>query len=105
MYIKRKVYQILENHSQANMVGRVVDFFLVVLVLVNVTAVILETIESFHREYGKIFRFIEMVSVVVFTIEYILRFWVSDLKRKYHDGFRGRIRYFLSPMAIIDLLS
>src|SRR6478735_7152796 len=102
MYTKRKVFQILENHTQANVIGRVVDLFLVVLVVVNVTAVILETVESYHREYGKIFRLIELVSVVVFTVEYILRFWVSDLKRKYHDGFRGRVRYFLSPMALID---
>jgi voltage-gated potassium channel len=105
MYTKRKIYQILENHTQANLVGRVVDFFLVVLVLVNVTAVVLETVESYHKEYDKIFRIIEFISVVVFTIEYILRLWVSDLKRKYHGGWRGRLKYFLSPMAIIDLLS
>ena len=44
-----------------------------------------------------------MITVIVFTIEYILRIWTADLL--YPEAKRPRIRYIFSLMAVIDLLA
>ena len=47
-----------------------------------------------------------LFSIIVFTIEYILRVWciVTSNNNKYKDPVRGRIKYVLSPLAIIDII-
>lgn len=56
-------------------------------------------------EWIKFFNLFEMVSIFIFTIEYILRLWVSDLYRPYMPHWKARIRYAFSGMAMIDLLA
>lgn len=75
------------------------------LIALNVLAVIFETVPSLAEEYGDLFFYFEIVSVVVFSIEYILRFWSTvDDPSFMHRRF-PRIAFVFSPMAIIDLLA
>jgi len=45
-----------------------------------------------------------MVFGVLFTLEYLTRIWVAGEISKY-QGLKGRLRYMISPYAIIDLLA
>ena len=75
------------------------------LIIVNVLVVILETVSSIHTQYLIEFRFIDDFSIIVFTIEYILRIWTCTLHKKYQNPVTGRIRYAITPLAIVDLLA
>ena len=57
---------------------RAFDVFLVVLILGNVLAVILESVNSLQMQYGSAFRLFESVSVYLFSVELILRYWVTE---------------------------
>ena len=65
-----------------------------------------ESIEAVRAQYRGFFTAFELVSVVVFTTEYVLRIWLctDDPRNRYRGSFRGRLRYALTPMAIIDSL-
>lgn len=63
---------------------------------------ILETVDEYAAAYGSLFHSIEIVSVTIFTIEYVLRLWIAPLDPRYAGRF-GRLRYALSMMAVIDL--
>ena len=43
--------------------------------------------------------------MVIFTIEYFLRFWSCTAVEDYRQPFIGRIKYFFSPMALIDFIA
>ncbi len=75
--------------------GKRFDILLLIAILISILAVVLESIESLHAEYGQVFRVSEWIITGVFTVEYILRILVVKSKRK----------YILSFYGIIDLLS
>lgn len=65
--------------------------------------IILQSVESINNKYSASFTIAETVIVFVFSIEYILRIYISNFNKKGH--ILPRIKYITSPMAIIDLLS
>ena len=105
---RRLAFELLERSPDVRGFSRVVDFCLVVVILANVAAVLLESVESVGLAFAEEFRLFEIFSVAVFSIEYLLRMWVcveSDHAASAHSDTRLRLRYAVSPMAIIDLLA
>ena len=82
-------------------VGVGVDIFLVGLIFVNILAFVLETVGSIHSLAPWAFDIIEVVSVVVFSIELVVRFWTAPEAPNYH----GRFRFLFRPMMMIDILA
>lgn len=105
--LKRRVFEILEVPPVGDAWATLVERAIVVLIVVNVLAVILETVPDYKRDYERIFLSIEVGTVFCFAVEYLLRIWIADehapFKRYGRVG--ARFHYMLSPSAIIDLLS
>ena len=80
---------------------------LVALIVLNVLAVIFESVESWNVVHGPIFKAFDTISVGVFSIEYLIRLWVAvNLPSPhYRHPVWGRLRWALTPTALIDLLS
>ncbi|HEU0186845.1 MAG TPA: ion transporter [Gallionellaceae bacterium] len=100
--LKHRLHHILYGQHTND---RWVDAFniaLTALILLNVAAMMLETVEPLYREWLHFFSAFELVSVGLFALEYLIRLWVSDLTPAYQAPF-GRLRYLFSPMALIDL--
>ncbi|MGD9590343.1 MAG: ion transporter [Pyrinomonadaceae bacterium] len=102
---KQRVYDILVDTDDNELIDRVIAFGLVLLIVVNVAAVVLETVDSVYQQYEAYFKYFEAFSLAVFSIEYLLRLWVAPMDPRYKGRFRGRLRYALTPMAIIDFLA
>lgn len=84
---------------------KVINVFIVTLIILNVVAVMLETIKPVYNKYADFFDTFDWVSVIIFSIEYVLRVWSSNHEEKYKGSFRGRLKYMLSPAALIDLVA
>ncbi len=84
---------------------KIINVFIIVLIILNVVAVILETVGPIHAKYKNFFYYFDLVSVIIFTIEYILRVWSSNHEEKYKHHFWGRLRYMFSLGALIDLIA
>ncbi len=82
-----------------------INVFIIVLIILNVIAVMLETVKSIHDKYAYYFTIFDYVSVVIFTIEYILRVWSSNHEKKYSHSIWGRLKYMFSVGALIDLIA
>ncbi|HII06960.1 MAG TPA: ion transporter [Methanotrichaceae archaeon] len=100
---KRRIYEILEATDPEDALGRRVNLFIMVLILLNVAAVVLESEEAINARYGPLFDAFGFFTIIAFTVEYVLRLWVSDLDPGRPDPIGGRLRFTLSPLAIIDL--
>jgi voltage-gated potassium channel len=83
------------------------DQFFSLLIILNVVAVTLESVDNIHNEYKLIFRYFEVFSICIFSLEYILRLWVSPIKYASLglSSSKARFKYILSVNGIIDLLS
>jgi len=86
---------------------KVINVFIICLIILNVIAVILETIPSIHEDKAlmRFFDAFDLVSVIIFTIEYVLRVWSSNHEEKYKHSVWGRLKYMASPAALIDLIA
>jgi voltage-gated potassium channel len=104
--LKRRIAEVLEEQV-GDMPGRIVGRLIVLLILVNLVAVTLESVPALAARYGMLFFSIEIVSLLVFTVEYLARIWVAGAHPAHHHLQVGqaRWRYMLSPAGIIDLLA
>lgn len=81
------------------------DVSLAVLIVLNVFAVMLETVAALEQRYHEVFVAFEFFSVTVFTIEYVLRIWSCTVDPQFAHPVWGRLRYATRPLAIVDLLA
>lgn len=108
MTLRARIYRIIECSDPDDWKGQWFDCFMIVLIITNVLAVILETVAEIAAAYATFFYLFELFSVSVFTVEYGLRMW-SVVENQDEEGFRhpvkGRIKYAMTPMALIDLMA
>ena len=105
--LKNRLYRLLDGSDQEDIAGQAVNFFLVYLILFNVLAVIFESVDEIGLRYAAYFEVFEVFSVIVFSVEYSLRIWscTEDPQSTHRGPVADRLRYALSPMAIIDFLA
>lgn len=101
-YLKKKVFSILEPGVDDS---RIFDFFIIALILLNILAFTLETIPAISRKYGFAFESFEVFSIIIFSIEYILRVWTCNANESFNNQITARFRYILTPFAIVDFLA
>jgi voltage-gated potassium channel len=102
---KGKVHILLHPELGESKADKFVNIFIISLIILNVLAVMIETIDSIHLKYKIYFDWFDRISVFIFTIEYILRVWSCTHDPRYKGSIKGRIKYMLTPGAIIDLLA
>ena len=105
--IRQRIYHIIEGSHPDYLWAKVFDVFMVVLIIANVFAVIIETEPWINSRFAHIITWFEMVSVGIFTIEYLLRIWVCVEHQPVarHGPFVGRLRFAMGPYLLIDLLA
>lgn len=103
--MKRRIHQILAvSHERGNL-SWWFDIFLISLISLNVVAIVIESVESIRQEYAAFFYNFELFSVFFFSAEYVLRLWTANEYPQYQRPVLGRLRYAVTPMAIVDLLA
>ena len=110
---RNRIYQILEFTDPDDRTSRFVSFGIVGLIIVNVLAIVLESIPSLYESYEKTFFRLEIVSCTIFILEYVLRVWASvedpetveDESGTQITNAKRRINFMLKPLAIIDFLA
>lgn len=105
--LRRRVYEIIEIGRGVDRTSAIFDAVIITLIILNVVAFALETVPSIEARYGDALYAFEILSVIVFTIEYALRIWsaveVPFLQRM--PAWEARVRFAARPYLIIDLLA
>jgi voltage-gated potassium channel len=103
--LRHKTFVALEIGAQTDSPARWLRRFIIVLIIANVAAVIVQThVGDAHLRF---FRNFELFSVIVFSLEYIARTWTASEAPSCAGltPFRARLKYLRSPLAIIDLIA
>lgn len=101
--IKKRVFEIISKAEEGDRASAVFDWCIMGLIALSVLTIVLESFASIHDQWHPVFHVLEVIAVIVFTAEYILRIWTADLL--YPESKHPRLRYCFSFMAVIDLLA
>ncbi len=102
--IKKRIFEVIESANGGDAISKLFDIVIISLIILNVIMVIAETFDI-PQNLIIAMNYIEVISVVIFTIEYALRLWTADLLYPQYSAVKSRIKYIFSFMALIDLLS
>jgi voltage-gated potassium channel len=105
MTLRKRLYLILSPDERGGIIERIFELVLILTIILNILAIVLDSVERTHNEYAALFDGFEIYSLIFFTVEYIARVYSIVEHPKYAHPLYGRLRYLRSPIAIIDLLA
>ncbi|MEW6996585.1 ion transporter [Colwelliaceae bacterium BS250] len=105
--LRKQAYQFLERHNNDSVLAKYFNLFLIVLIITNVLAVIFESDVKISNQYHAEFALFEIISIAIFTVEYLIRLWIciESYELKALPSLKARLKYIVSPVAIIDLIA
>ncbi len=101
---RRSVYELFAA-GRGGRVGYWTDWFITALIALNVLAVVLGTVDRIARLGGAFLFWFEVVSVAIFTVEYVGRVWAAAEDETYDHPIVGRVRFASRPLIVVDLLA
>jgi len=105
MSLRKRIDEVVTVGRPGDKLNKAFGIFIVTLIGLNVVALIAESVKSIHAFCPQVFRIFELVSVIIFTVEYVARLWSCVEKPAYHKPISGRLRFAVTPLALIDLLA
>ncbi|MBI4346072.1 MAG: ion transporter [Elusimicrobia bacterium] len=100
---RRRAYEIVEASSVDDRASWCFKTGIIALIGVSALSVVLETVPSLFARFGREFLLFETATVLLFSAEYVVRLWACVEDPRYRRPILGRLKYVLSPMALIDL--
>ena len=101
--LKKRTFDIINKAEDGDLASRIFDWTIMLLIALSTVSIILESFQSIREAYSSLFNILEIITVIVFSIEYVLRIWTADLL--YPKSKHPRLKYVFSFMAIVDLLA
>ena len=105
--LRHRAYEILDHTEPDDPPARLLAAVLVVLITANVVAIVLKSEAAIDAVWNSWLDGFEVVSVALFTVEYLFRVWsaVESGHGRYRQPLLGRLRYMLTPLALVDLIA
>jgi len=103
--MRKKFFKLVEPTGDRKDLNYYFDVFIMSLIILNVLAIIIASDQNINARFKSQFYYFEVFSVVVFSIEYLLRLWTCVEKEPFNHPIGGRLKFIFSPMAIVDLLA
>jgi len=99
--LKQRVYEIIEKAQDGDILSYVFDISIIIFILLNIVAITAASYETFADAHPLLLQRFELISIIIFTIEYLLRLWTA--RNKYPNSKIPYICFIFSASAIIDL--
>ena len=102
--MKKKIFNIIQIGDKSNPLSRLFDIFIAGVIGANILVTFLQTFDELSFLFPA-FHVIEVITILIFCVEYILRIWTADYLYPDKNEFRSRLRFLISFDGIIDLLT
>jgi voltage-gated potassium channel len=103
--MKQRIYHLVEKGSHGSTVNLLFDYFIIILIILNVVAIALDTLTGLSSQFQTLLKVFEIVSIGIFTIEYLRRLYVSDITHPAKNKIASALKFMVSTFGIIDLLA
>lgn len=102
--MKKKIFDIIQIGDKSNIISRLFDIFIVIVIVSNITSMFLQTFDQLSS-YMSILKDIEYITTIIFCIEYILRIWTANYLYPKCSSTIARLKFLISYDGIVDLLT
>jgi len=99
------LYAWLLNPNIEGNYQKTIDRWIAILIVANLFVLIFEHVPAINALYSTWFHYFDVASVVIFTIEYLVRFYLAPEDEEFKKHRFARAKYATSPFAIIDLVA
>lgn len=102
---RKRIFEVIQIGNREDFPSRAFDIFIVTAIVLNIAVLILDTFDQLSA-YDGVFRTVEIVTILIFCVEYALRIWTADLlypeeKKKS----RAVLKFIFSFDGLVDLLT
>ena len=101
---RKRIFEIIQIGNKEDAPSRAFDYFIVTVILCNIAVLFLETFDALDKWRG-FFETVEIVTVLIFCVEYLLRIWTADLLYPGEKRGKAVLRFLFSFDGIVDLLT
>ena len=102
--MKEKIFNIIQIGDKSNKISRAFDIFITIIIVGNIIVTFLETFDRL-ASFSVLFKTVEVVTVFVFCVEYILRIWTANYLYPEVTAGHARFKFLISFDGIVDLLT
>ena len=102
--MREKIFNIIQIGDKSNKISRAFDIFITIIIVSNIIVTVLETFDQLAYFSG-LFKIVEIVTVFVFCVEYILRIWTANYLYPEVTAGHARFKFLISFDGIVDLLT
>lgn len=102
--MRKRIFNIIQIGSNSDLASRAFDFILVFTIFLNISVTFMQTFDALE-ECFTLFRVIEVCTLILFCIEYILRIVTADFLYPEETPLNSRLKFILSFEGIIELLT
>ena len=102
--IKKRIFDIIQIGNKTDIASRVFDYIISFLIIVSIAVTFMQTfseLDSLHPVLAAI----ELVTIIIFLIEYILRIWTAEYLYEDLKPSKAILKYVVSFYGIVDLLT
>ncbi len=102
--IRKRIFDIIQIGNVSDPASMLFDIFITLVILVSLVVTVMQTYDELAR-YSAVFDAIELVTVIIFTVEYVLRVITADFLYPKKSMFRAALGFVVSVTGIVDLLT
>ncbi len=101
---KKRVFDIIQIGNRKDFISSAFDLFIVIVIVLNLSVTLLQTFDEL-ASYEGILDVLELFTIIIFTVEYLLRIWTADLLYPDKPYWKAVLAFVLSLYGIIDFLT
>ena len=103
-HVKKRIFDIIQIGTQVDIPSKIFDIFIVIMIITSITVTFLQTFDEMDP-FDPILHKIELLTIIIFIIEYVLRVYTSDLLYPGKSKGKAALSFIFSFYGIVDLLT
>ena len=102
--LRKRVFEIIQIGNQTDVPSLIFDVFIVFIIVLNIVITFCQTFAQLAR-YASLMQTVELVTIVIFTVEYLLRLWTAQYLYPEMGHGRAKLKFAVSFYGIVDLMT
>lgn len=102
--VKRRVFKIIQIGNMSDIPSMSFDIFIIIVILANISVTFIQTFDE-AAGYAGVIGTVELITMVIFLLEYILRIWTADFLYPEKSYPAAVFRFAVSFYGVVDLLT
>lgn len=102
--IKHRTFEVIQIGKDKDKISILFDLFITLVIFISLFVTLAETFSA-AEPYMGLLSTIELITMIIFAVEYILRIWTAEYLHPKKSTFRAKLAFMGSFYGIIDMLT